>query len=92
MVARQMEDDELVLPPGKYFVMGDNRDNSQDSRYWGFVDRQNIIGRPLLIYWSFDGSRRSFTGQPESSASPAWENLAQFFSRTRWSRLLRRVH
>ena len=45
-------DGELVVPPGKYFVLGDNRDNSQDSRYWGFVPRANIVGRPLVIYWS----------------------------------------
>jgi signal peptidase I len=47
----------LVVPAGAYFVMGDNRDNSQDSRYWGFVDRSLIKGRPLVIYYSFDRSR-----------------------------------
>lgn len=46
----------LVVPAGQYFVMGDNRDNSQDSRYWGFVDRSLIKGRPLIIYYSFDRS------------------------------------
>jgi signal peptidase I len=44
----------LVVPPGQYFVMGDNRDNSYDSRYWGFVDRRSIRGRPLFVYYSFD--------------------------------------
>ncbi|MBI4540321.1 MAG: signal peptidase I [Gemmatimonadetes bacterium] len=44
----------LVVPPGKYFVLGDNRDNSEDSRYWGFIDRSAIKGRPLIIYYSFD--------------------------------------
>ena len=47
-----VEDHQLIIPEGQYFVMGDNRDDSQDSRYWGFVPRENIIGRPLLIYWS----------------------------------------
>ena len=47
-----VEDGELIIPEGDYFVMGDNRDDSQDSRYWGFVPRENIIGQPLVIYWS----------------------------------------
>ncbi|MCI0401887.1 MAG: signal peptidase I, partial [Acidobacteria bacterium] len=47
-----MRNGEVVVPPGKYFVLGDNRDHSLDSRYWGFVPRENIVGRPLLIYWS----------------------------------------
>ncbi|NIR44125.1 MAG: signal peptidase I [Gemmatimonadetes bacterium] len=47
----------IIVPPDRYFVMGDNRDNSQDSRYWGFVDRSLIKGRPLIIYYSFDRSK-----------------------------------
>ena len=47
-----VEDGALIVPEGHYFVLGDNRDESLDSRYWGFVPRENIIGRPLLIYWS----------------------------------------
>ena len=46
-----------MVPEANFFVMGDNRDNSQDSRYWGFVDRTLIKGRPLVIYYSFDRSK-----------------------------------
>lgn len=90
-LARSTEGDELVIPPGKYFAMGDNRDNSQDSRYWGFVDRSNIIGRPLIIYWSFNAAaqRSGFTG--ETGPPAAWDNFAHFFSRTRWDRIFHQV-
>jgi len=66
-------------------VMGDNRDNSQDSRYWGLVDRHNIIGRPLIIYWSFDASAPSARGQARREGGDG------VFDRTRWNRLLRLV-
>ena len=91
-LSRWARGDELLVPPGKYFVMGDNRDNSQDSRFWGFVDRKNIIGRPLIIYWSFDGARQrsNFSHEPGAPAAD-WENFTHFFSRTRWSRLLHLV-
>jgi signal peptidase I len=51
-IDRLTEEGQLIVPEGYYFAMGDNRDESSDSRYWGFVPQENIIGRPLFIYWS----------------------------------------
>lgn len=84
--------EELVLPSDKYFVMGDNRDRSSDSRYWGFVDRKNIVGRPLFIYWSYNGAQRQSRGGGwVQRLATIWDTIVHFFSRTRWSRLLRQV-
>jgi len=87
-----VEDGELIVPEGNYFVMGDNRDDSQDSRYWGFVPQENIIGRPLVIYWSV---REGDAPQPSTLVGRV-EHLAyamtHMFSNTRWRRTLRLVH
>jgi signal peptidase I len=80
---------ELIVPPGMIFAMGDNRDNSLDSRYWGFVPRENIIGKPLLVYWSYDGSTEDLVN-PNPLAPAHLLDLAQhFFSKTRWGRTLK---
>jgi len=86
--------DEIVVPPGKYFAMGDNRDRSQDSRYWGFVDRDAIMGRPFLIYWSVEAKSSDYTGESTfwSRLAGTVQTLAHLPSRTRWSRMLHTVH
>ncbi len=89
-----VEDGQLIVPEGNYFVMGDNRDDSQDSRYWGFVPRENIIGRPLLIYWSvrpWDGDRYP-SATPAARIEHASYALTHLFEITRWKRTLRLVH
>jgi len=80
---------DLVVPDGKYFMMGDNRHNSLDSRYWGFVPRENIVGRPLFNYWSFKTSEEQYeqTGIGNTVSWMAHVAL-HFFSDTRWSRTL----
>ena len=85
-------DGDLVVPPNHFFMMGDNRTKSLDSRFWGFVPRENIVGRPLFIYWSFEtpadqidktsiGDRVSFIGHI----------LLHIFDKTRWSRTFKVV-
>src|ERR1700721_3101868 len=85
MLQNHLVNGEIVVPPNSYFAMGDNRDSSWDSRYWGFVPRQNLIGKPLIIYWSFD--RPSDQLNTNSISFPQMLDLAtHFFSKTRWRR------
>jgi signal peptidase I len=89
-----VEDGQLIVPEGEYFVLGDNRDESLDSRYWGFVPRANIVGRPLLIYWSMK------KGDDDLPLAPtAGDRLLHFahavthvFQMTRWDRTFRVVN
>ncbi len=87
-----VQNGDLVVPEGHYFAMGDNRDISYDSRYWGFIPRENIIGRPMFIYWSFEtpagqyqktsmGDRLAFIGKV----------VIHFFDQTRWRRMFKVV-
>jgi len=87
-----IQGEDLVVPPGHYFAMGDHRGVSLDSRYWGFIPRENIIGNPMFIYWSFEtpenqyrktswGDRLVFLGKV----------VIHFFDETRWKRTLQVV-
>jgi signal peptidase I len=86
-------DGELVVPPGQYFVLGDNRDDSQDSRYWGFVPRANIIGSPLVIYWSVrsQGSSSAVSSARGDTLSGLAYAVTHLHQNTRWDRMLRIV-
>jgi signal peptidase I len=81
-----VKDGDLVVPPGKFFMMGDNRHDSLDSRYWGFVPRENIVGRPLFNYWSFETPERQYE-ETGLSSNVAWmaHVALHFFTETRWS-------
>ncbi len=89
--AREMpsyiRDDGLHVPPGHLFVMGDNRDNSLDSRFWGFVPESSVVGEPLFVYWSYDAPSREWTNEAwvarlKFDLSILWN----FIRKTRWSR------
>jgi signal peptidase I len=81
------------VPEGQYFVMGDNRDNSQDSRYWGFLPRHYIKGRALMIYWSYEAGGEAYA---EDGIGATVRRLVgvvtHFFTRTRWERLFHQIH
>jgi signal peptidase I len=81
--------DDLVVPPGHYFAMGDHRRVSLDSRYWGFIPKENVVGRPMFIYWSFETPA-------DQVQKTAWSDrilflgkvILHFFDETRWKRTL----
>ena len=83
---------DLVVPPGNYFAMGDNRTVSLDGRYWGFVPRADIVGRPLFVYWSFVESDGQYERQGLGDRLQFYTHvILHFFDQTRWRRTFRRV-
>ncbi len=85
MLHENVKGNELVVPDNCYFAMGDNRDSSLDSRYWGFVPRDNIIGKPLIIYWSYDAPTEQLAN-PSIGIDHIKDLALNFFSKTRWRR------
>ena len=91
MLQNHVDNGELVVPPGYIFAMGDNRDDSLDSRYWGFVPRENIVGTPLIIYWSFEASTADLTN-PNIGIDHIIDVIIHFPTKTRWKRTFRLIH
>jgi signal peptidase I len=83
----------VTVPPDQYFVMGDNRDNSQDSRYWGYLPRSYVKGKAMMIYWSYEADRDDLA---DDSLGATFSRIVSvgthFFTKTRWERLLHQIH
>jgi signal peptidase I len=91
MLMNHVINGEVVVPPNHYFAMGDNRDNSSDSRFWGFVPRENIIGKPLIVYWSYDAPTEDLN-DASVSLRHVTDLAKNFFSKTRWKRSFMLIH
>ena len=83
----------VKVPDDQYFVMGDNRDNSQDSRYWGFLPAHYVKGRALMIYWSYESGREDYLDEGVgATAKRLLSVVTHFFTKTRWERLFHPIH
>ena len=91
MLQNNVVNNELVVPPGHYFAMGDNRDHSLDSRYWGFVPRANIVGKPVLVFWSYDAPTERLADPNIINFHHIFDLATNFFRKTRWERTLKLV-
>jgi signal peptidase I len=85
MLREHVVNGELVVPADQYFAMGDNRDNSSDSRFWGFVPLENIIGKPLVIFWSYDAPTEHIA-DGNINVDHVLDLAQHFFTKTRWQR------
>jgi signal peptidase I len=90
MLQNNVVNGELVVPPGYYFAMGDNRDNSADSRFWGLVPRENIVGKPVIIFWSYDAPTDQLA-DGNINIDHMLDLAQHFFTKTRWDRTFRLV-
>ena len=91
MLEKNVVNGDLVVPQNCIFAMGDNRDDSADSRYWGFVPRENIEGTPLIIYWSFEAPTADLTNG-NIGFDHIMDVITHFFTKTRWSRTFKLIH
>jgi signal peptidase I len=82
----------ITVPPGNYFVMGDNRDNSQDSRYWGFLPAHYVKGKALMVYWSYEAGRDDYREEGlVATVRSVFSTITNFFTGTRWGRLFHQI-
>ena len=91
MLTQHVVNGEVVVPPNSYFALGDNRDSSLDSRFWGFVPRENIIGKPLIVYWSYNAPTEDLNDS-SISGRHLLDLSRNMFTKTRWERTFMLIH